>query len=65
MSNAYMDGFAIYPDGSVRKGYCRKTAVTNVAVALERLQRDLPAYVATQTEVDQVLALRKTSSTAL
>lgn len=53
----YMDAVAIYPNGRTQKGYCKKTAVTNVAGALERLRRDWAAYVATEAEAREALDL--------
>lgn len=58
ISADYTDGIAIYPNGQTRAGYCKRTALTDVDGALERLGRDWTAYVATQAEANQVLAQR-------
>ena len=55
----YVPAVAIYPNGKTRKGNCKRTAITDVTGAVDRLRLDLAAYVATQDEADQVLAIRQ------
>lgn len=52
----YAEAWAIYPRGELRKGYCRRTAIMDVATAVTRLRSDLAAYVATESEAEQALA---------